>query len=190
MKRRSFITIIPAVISGVRPELMTGGPAVPEQPSRRPGPPLEVSTLDGVTLRIHEQKGKVVLVDVMTTGCPTCKVASAGLQKLYKELGSKGFCPVGVALDVGTASDLSGYRQQHGITFPLGVAPRDRVVSYLQHSPMKPLMVPTLVFLDRRGNISAIEVGWRGEEAVRASILKLLSEGPQRRRILLNKTTY
>jgi peroxiredoxin len=144
--------------------------------NRRSSPPLDVRTLDGGSLNVRQLKGKVVLVDFMTTLCPTCKVASAGLQKLYLELGPKGFCPVGVALNVDSPAALKDYGQEHRLTFPLGTTPRAEVGSYLDHPADKPLMVPTLVLLDRRGRVCSVEVGWKGEDALRASVLKLLAE--------------
>jgi hypothetical protein len=36
--------------------------------------------------------------------------------------------------------------------------------------------VPTIVLLDRRGRVYSVEVGWKGEDALRASVLKLLAE--------------
>ena len=146
------------------------------EPSRRTTPALEIATTDGKSVRVHQQKGKVVLIDFMTTVCPTCKVASAGIQKLYEELGRKGFFPIAVALDVGAPFMLFGYKQQFGLTFPLGVASREVVTAYLQHSPSKPLMVPTLVLLDRRGRIVSTSTGWQSEGELRASVLKLLAE--------------
>jgi len=145
-------------------------------PPRKPSPALAVGTLTGAVIKVHQQQGKVVLLDFMTTGCPTCKVASAGIERVYRELGPKGFRPVAIALDVVHPAALDGYRRALSLTFPLGTAPRGEVIAYLEHSPMKPMFVPTLVLLDRRGNITATEVGWRGEDALRASVLKLLSE--------------
>jgi peroxiredoxin len=121
-------------------------------------------------------KGKVVLLDFMSTVCPTCKLASAGLQRLYRELGPKGFFPVGVALNVDSPAALKDYAQEHRLTFALGTAPRADVGSYLAHPADKPLIVPTIVLLDRRGRICYVEVGWKGEDALRASVLRLLAE--------------
>ena len=147
-----------------------------EGPPRRRGPALEVATTDGKVMKVHEQKGKVVLVDFMTTTCPTCKVASADIQKVYQDLGSKGFSPVAVALDVGAPFMLFGYKQQLGLTFPIGVASREVVTGYLQHPAAKPLLVPTLVLLDRQGRIVSKYVGWRSEGELRAAVLQLLAE--------------
>lgn len=176
MERREFFTVMSGVLAGGISGLSAkeGDGSVP--PLRKPSTALAVSTLGGGVIRIHQLQGNVVLLDFMTTGCPTCKSASAGIERVYRELGPKGFRPVAIALDVAQPAGLDGYRRALSLTFPLGTAPRGDVISYLEHSPMKPLYVPTLVLLDRRGNITSVEVGWRGEEALRASVLKLLSE--------------
>jgi thiol-disulfide isomerase/thioredoxin len=127
-------------------------------------PPLEVRTVDGKTTRIHRQTGKVVLVDFMTTTCPSCKQASAGIQLLYQEMGRRGFLPVAVALDVQAPSMLSAYRSVHGLTFPAGIAPLPEVLRYLSHPVNKPIFVPTLVLLDKLGRITIKRVVWTGEQ--------------------------
>lgn len=142
----------------------------------RPGPPLQVKTVNGGIVQVQRLKGKVVLLDFMTTVCPSCSMASTGLQKLFLELGPKGFHPIGIALNVDSASALNQYGRDRGLTFPLGTVPRAEVGAYLQHPPDKPFLVPTLALIDRKGRIRLIEVGWKGEEHLRAEIVKLLAQ--------------
>lgn len=174
MNRRSIcealILSAAGVVTGAQAKETSGSGA------RRPSPALEIATVDGKQIKVHEQKGKVVLIDFMTTTCPTCKHASAGIQKVYQELAAKGFAPVAVALDVGAPFMLFGYKQQFRLTFPLGVASREKVTQYLDHPASKPMLVPTMVLLDRKGRIVSTEVGWRGDEELRASVMKLLAE--------------
>jgi peroxiredoxin len=140
----------------------------------RPGGPLQVKVRNGPPLEVQKLKGKVVLLDFMTTVCPTCKLAAAGIEKLYRELGPRGFSPVAVALNVESPEALDPYRREHGLTFPLGVTSREVVGSYLQHPANQPFMVPTLVLLDRQGRICSVEVGWNGDAALRSAVLPLL----------------
>lgn len=156
--------------------LLLSVPALASAATPRRSPPLEIATTDGKSFKVHEQKGKVVLIDIMTTVCPTCKVASSGIQKVYADLGGKGFSPIAVALDVGAPFMLFGYKQQFGLTFPIGVATREVITGYLEHPISKPLMVPTLVLLDRQCRIVSVDVGWRSEAELRASVLKLIAE--------------
>lgn len=143
-------------------------------PPPRPG--LEVKTSGGKVLRVQQLKGSVVVLDFMTTVCPSCKEASAGLQRLHVELGRKGFRPVGIALNVDTPAALTEYAKQNGVTFTLGTASRESVAAYLQHPPGRPFLVPTMVLLDRRGRVHSIDVGWRGEQHLREQIVKLLGK--------------
>jgi thiol-disulfide isomerase/thioredoxin len=138
-------------------------------------PPLVVQTLDGKAIQVHRQPGKVVLVDFMTTTCPSCKQASAGIQVLYQELGRKGFLPIAIALEPQASSMLPFYRNLYGLTFPLGVLPREEVLRYLDHSADEPMLVPTLVLLDKQGRISMKQVGWIGEQRLRSAVTMLLN---------------
>jgi peroxiredoxin len=149
--------------------------AIPEPHVRRPGPALTVHTLRG-DVRLESLRGKVVLLDFMTTTCPACRQASHGIQKVYSELVSHGFQPLGVALNVASPFELVPYARTQGLTFELGTAPRPAILEYLQHRFDRPLLVPTLVLLDRHGRMCGVEVGWQGEDALRAKVLRLLSE--------------
>ena len=158
--------------------LAVGGPPDAEEAFARgkQSPPLQVTTLDGQLLQIDKQAGKVVLVDFMTTTCPTCKKAAAGIQQLYREFGSKGFLPVALALDPQAANVLPIYRNLYELTFPVAVIARDDVLRYLAHPANKAMLVPTLVLLDKRGRIISKKVGWTGDQEMRSAIAGLLKE--------------
>jgi thiol-disulfide isomerase/thioredoxin len=143
---------------------------------RRKSPSLLVRTIEGQTVAIEKRPGKVVLVDIMTTTCPSCKMASAGIQKLYQQLGGKGFLPVAIAVDQQAPNLLAFYRNLYRLTFPIGVTSREDILAYLKLPANKPLMVPTLVLLDKRGRICETQVGWTGEDQLRVAIIKLLGE--------------
>lgn len=143
---------------------------------RRKSPPLLVHTIEGRKVAIEKQPGKVVLLDIMTTTCPSCKMASAGIEQLYQQLGGKGFLPVAIAVDQQAPNLLTFYRNLHRLTFPIGVTSREDILAYLRLPANKPLMVPTLVLLDKRGRICETQVGWTGEDKLRVAIIKLLCE--------------
>lgn len=139
-------------------------------------PPLDVPTIDGKTIQVHKQPGKVVLVDFMTTSCPSCKKAAEAIQALYREFGDKGFLPVAIAMDPQASSMLPFYRNLYGLTFPIGTLERDEVIRYLDHPDGRPMYVPTLVLLDKQGRIFMKEVGWIGEEKLRSAVTRLLEQ--------------
>jgi thiol-disulfide isomerase/thioredoxin len=135
-----------------------------------------VKTIDGQEIDVRTQAGKVVLLDFMTTTCPSCKQASEGIQAVYRELGGKGFLPIALAIDEHASSMLPFYRNLHGLTFPVATLAREEVLRYLEHPADKPLMVPTLVLLDKQGRIVRKEVGWIGEQELRSAVTKLLNQ--------------
>jgi thiol-disulfide isomerase/thioredoxin len=139
-------------------------------------PVLDLRTIDGKVVQVHRQPGKVVLLDFMTTTCPSCRMASTGIQTLYRELGGKGFLPVAVAMDPEAPNMLPFYRNLYGLTFPVGVLAREEVLRYLDHPSDKPMYVPTLVLLDKRGRVSMKHTGWIGDNELRSAVTKLLSQ--------------
>lgn len=140
-----------------------------------PSLPLKIQTIDGQVLEVHKQPGKVVLIDFMTTSCPTCKQASAGIQKLYEDFGARGFLAVALAIDADAARVLPMYRSLYGLTFPVGVLARAEAVRYLEHPPDKLLYVPVLVLLDKRGRVIKKKVGWTGDQEWRSAIAEQLA---------------
>src|SRR5437660_11555287 len=64
-----------------------------------PAPDFVVNLPDGKTMHLSSLRGKVVVVECLFTTCPHCQNASQVFTRLYKEFGSRGFEPVGVAFN-------------------------------------------------------------------------------------------
>lgn len=147
----------------------------------KPAPELVIRQVDGQQLLLSHYRGKVVAVEFLHTTCPHCQNCSSLLEKMYKEYGSRGFQPLGVAFNDMATLLVPDYVKQLGLTFPVGVGTRDEVVSYLEFPLVKPLFVPQLIFIDRKGVIRAYYPGgdkfYENEEAnMRAQIETLLKE--------------
>ncbi len=137
---------------------------------------------DGKTLLLSQFKGKVILVEFLLTTCPHCQRASQIAQGLYKELGPKGFQPVGIAINDMAKMLVPDYVKNFQLTYPVGFSLRDPVYNYLEHSPMMQLMMPTLVFIDRKFQIRGQHMGGteffnNEEKNMRAQVELLLAEG-------------
>jgi thiol-disulfide isomerase/thioredoxin len=173
MTRREAISLVAAPVALAQ----APKPRVP-----RPSPEFAVNMPDGQTLLFSQHKGKVLLVEFLLTTCPHCQEASRITEKLYKELGPKGFQPVGVAINDMAKMLVPDYIKNLGLTFPVGFSLRDPVYNYLEHSPMMQLMMPTVVFVDRKFQIRAQHMGgtefFQKEEAnMRSMVETLLAEG-------------
>lgn len=149
----------------------------------RPAPELVIRRVDGQQLLLSGFRGKVVAVEFLHTTCPHCQDCSSLLQKMLREYGPRGFQPIGIAFNDMATLLLPDYIKQLGLTFPLGVGTREEVVDYLQFQMVKPLYVPQLIFIDRKGIIRAYFPGGdpfyeagKEEGNMRAQIEALLKE--------------
>lgn len=60
---------------------------------------LRLTTLDGTSLDVADWHGKVVLVDIWSTGCKSCVEAIPQLKEIYGRYHDRGFAMVAVCLD-------------------------------------------------------------------------------------------
>ncbi len=98
----------------------------------------------------------MVAVEFLLTTCPACQEASRLLEKLYREYGPRGFQPIGVAFNDMAMMLVPDYVKDQGPEFSsVGVGTRESVLDFLQHPPMMRMLVPQLVFVDRKGVIRA-----------------------------------
>jgi thiol-disulfide isomerase/thioredoxin len=114
-------------------------------------------------------KGKVVLVDVFGSWCPTCHDGTPELIQLYRRYHARGLEMVGFAFEAtgDTAVDarqVRRYRDKFGIPFPLllaGTSDEESMAAALpQLSGLSAF--PTTIFLGRDGRVRRIRAGFHG----------------------------
>lgn len=147
----------------------------------RPAPEFVIKFTSGQQILLSQYRGKVVALEFLSTTCPHCQTCSALLEKMYKEYGPRGFQPLAVAFNEMAGLLVPDYIKQSGLTFPVGFSERDPVLNYLQHPTILRLMVPQLIFIDRKGTIRAQHGGdtdffTNEEKNMRAQIEALLKE--------------
>jgi thiol-disulfide isomerase/thioredoxin len=127
--------------------------------------------LDGrlVTERDPRFKGKVVMVDVFGTWCPTCHDAAPELVRLHRKYRQRGLEIVGLAYEVSgdTAVDrrqVRRYREKFGIPFTLLLAGVNDTEAAAATLPQLQgfTSFPTTIFLDRNGKVRRIHAGFYG----------------------------
>ena len=132
---------------------------------------LALPDLEGRTVSLTDPRfrGKVVLVDLFGTWCPTCHDAAPTLVSLYRDYRARGLEVVGVAFEVSgdSAQDaplLRRYRDKFGITFPLllGGVSEAEVVSAAIPQLDGFTAYPTTLFVGRDGRIRRIHAGFYG----------------------------
>jgi thiol-disulfide isomerase/thioredoxin len=125
-------------------------------------------------------RGKVVLVDIFGSWCPTCHEAMPELMRLYRRYHRQGLEVVGLAFEAtgDTATDaqqVRRYRDKFGIPFPLLLAGINDDASIAAALPQlrDVTAFPTAVFLGRDGRVRLIYAGFHG-----------LAAGPQHQRLV------
>ena len=145
----------------------------PEEMTRADTAPFRFAfrDLDGrlVTQDDPRFRGKVVIVDLFGTWCPTCHDAAEGLKGLYAKYHARGLEIVGLAYEVSGDSATDArfvrlFRDQLGITWPLLLA--GRPVAESQNATQPQLVnftaFPTTLFLGRDGRIRRTHAGFYG----------------------------
>jgi thiol-disulfide isomerase/thioredoxin len=121
-------------------------------------------------------RGKVVLLDVFGTWCPTCHEATPELVRLYRQYHARGLEIVGLAFEATgdsavDARQVRRYRDKFGITYPVllaGVNDNESLAAALPQLH-KLTAFPTAVLLGRDGRVRLVYAGFHG-----------LTTGPQR----------
>lgn len=160
----------------------------------RPSPDFTITFPDGKSTSILRHKGKVLAVEFMVTTCRNCQHAAQVLSDLYKELGPRGFQPLGIT--VNPNPHIPQFISTFKVNYPVGSGSHEGAYSYLQESLMAPsLHTPEIVFIDRQGVIRGQYNGMdkfileNGEKNIRAIIMKLLQEPAGKKTVNSHSTT-
>ena len=101
----------------------------------------------------QDYRGRVLLVDVMLTTCPTCNQLADTLVSLTKKYGDKiGIISVVTLPD--TLADTQAFAAKHGIDWPIVFDSGQMIASYLKVTPANAQVhFPHLFFIDGQGKI-------------------------------------
>jgi peroxiredoxin len=154
----------------------------PEASKVKPGmqaPELELPSRGQDRVRLSEYRGQPVLLTFFMSHCAICEREVPQIERLHRELASRGLMVLGVAVD-GDYAAREGFLRRNGITFGVLYDPHADKMDELFGSRK----VPESYLIDAGGRIAAVWLGsvdWRSPE-VRRRILGVLPAAPAGRR--------
>ena len=103
---------------------------------------------------LQDYAGKVVLIDIMSTRCPHCLLASTRLEQVKARYHDK-VAILEVVLPPDNQGTVSKFKETNNVTVPVVCDMGQMTASYFKATPatMQEIQVPHLFLIDQRGMI-------------------------------------
>ena len=112
-----------------------------------PAPAYATLSLDGDSVSLAGQRGRVVLLNIWATWCHPCRTEIPELRLLHERYRAKGLALVGVSVDTeGTDETIRNFMRDFQMTFPIWRDPDERISSLFLT-----LGVPATFLIDKQG---------------------------------------
>lgn len=149
---------------------LVGGRLLPEGSV---APAFSLPRVGGGTLSLEELKGKVVVLDFWSIGCPPCLEALPEVASVWRRMEPRGAVVVGVNAGGESAADAAAFAKERGIDWPL-VIDGDGAVS----RAYRVTSLPALYVIGKDGTVAASRSGGWSADGLRAAVEKALRAGP------------
>jgi len=100
-----------------------------------------------------DYRGKVLIIDIMTTTCPHCELLSTTLEKVAQKYGNK-VAILSVVVPPDNVNTVSRYKTVNHVSIPIVCDMGQMTISYLQAKPgQSHVELPHLFLIDKQGMI-------------------------------------
>ncbi len=137
----------------------------------KPAPDFTLQDINGVTHRLSDYRGKVVMLNFWATWCPPCIKEVPEYSELQTEYGPQGLQVLGIALDDEGLSRVKPWVAKHTVDYPI-LLPDSKVTA--AYGDMA--SIPVTFIIDRKGIIRTSYVGIRKKDVVEGIIKPVLAE--------------
>lgn len=95
-----------------------------------PAPAYRSISIDGDSVSLAGERGKVMLLNIWATWCHPCRDELPILQRLHERHAAQGFEVIGVSVDArGEAKNVRAFARDFGLTYPIWLDPDERVTA-------------------------------------------------------------
>ena len=115
---------------------------------------------------LYDYRGKVILLEIMQTSCPSCQTLTAELERIKTKYAGK-LAVLSVVNPPDNMNTVKAYITSHAVTGPMLFDMGQMAASYLKVTPQNPrIHLPHLFLIDGDG---MIRNDWAEQEAVDAA---------------------
>jgi len=141
--------------------------------SRKPGPALSGTALDGSPLDVASLGSGPVVVNIWGSWCAPCKAEQPALERVHRATRSRGVTFVGINIrDSGTTAPKR-HVEEYDVTYPSLYDPSARLLPRFEIAPKT---IPSTYVLDRQRRIAAYVYGEVTEKTLTDLIERVLAE--------------
>lgn len=134
-----------------------------------PAPEMKLTSIDGEKINLVDLRGKYILLNFFASWCGPCHKEAPTMVKLQKKYGPQGLVILGLALS-SPEKALREFIKKYGINYPVVVYGDKELEAYGGVRG-----VPTMIFVDQKGNMVDGLVGAHPEATVEKKVQDLLN---------------
>lgn len=126
-------------------------------------------TYDGSPVSLADYAGKPVWLTFGASWCPDCRNESADVEAAWQAHRAEGLQVLAVFISE-PATDIAGYAQRAGLTFPITVDQKEAIAS-----AYRTMGIPTHFFIGADGKIREVRIGALSREEMDRAIASILN---------------
>jgi peroxiredoxin len=132
---------------------------------------------------LFQFRGKVVALELISTGCLACENSVRILNAIQKEFGTARFQALAIAVNPNAEVSTPEFAREQYATFPIGFATREQARRLLDIGPEDRFALPQILVIDTKGQIRYRTAAMgsdplRAESTLRQRVQLLLNPPP------------